>query len=170
MTSWTAKQTTKIHISPNISGSTVNQAIKFGQLIEDKMTNVFLKKWYTKRGGETSPRPFSKNSKLRSTEIWNFIQFVFIVCPSRVLLKYIKPKVLTTCFYLVESFFLKKNRYRTSLPASFYASVLKKNISHVIFYSLTKSQCLIAFTSWDIGQYVYCNCFLPSFWLHRFWN
>ena len=27
-----------------------------------------------------------------------------------------------------------------------------------MFYYLTKFHCLIAFTSWDIGQYVYCNC------------
>ena len=35
--------------------------MKFGQLIERNMRNIFLEKWYTKRGGETSPRPFSEN-------------------------------------------------------------------------------------------------------------
>ena len=32
--------------------------MKFGQLIECNMTNIFLEKSYTKHGGETSPRPF----------------------------------------------------------------------------------------------------------------
>ena len=38
--------------------------MKFGQLIEYKITNIFLEKSYTKCYGETIPRPFSKNSKL----------------------------------------------------------------------------------------------------------
>ena len=38
--------------------------MKFGQLKEDNMGNIFLEKSYTKRGGETIPRPFSKKSKL----------------------------------------------------------------------------------------------------------
>ena len=32
--------------------------MKFGQLIERNMRNIFLEKSYTKWGGETSPRPF----------------------------------------------------------------------------------------------------------------
>ena len=38
--------------------------MKFGQLIECSMRNIFLEKSYTKCGGETSPRPFSKKLKL----------------------------------------------------------------------------------------------------------
>ena len=34
--------------------------MKFGQLIEYNMTNIFLEKLYTKCGGETSPTPFSE--------------------------------------------------------------------------------------------------------------
>ena len=34
-------------------------------------------------------------------------------------------------------------------------------------YLLTKFHCLIAFTSCDIGQYVYCNCF-PGFEVMNF--
>ena len=34
--------------------------MKFGQLIEYDMTNIFLEKSYTKFGGETIPRLFSK--------------------------------------------------------------------------------------------------------------
>ena len=53
-----------IHILPNISKNKDNQTMKFGQLIECNMTNTFLEKSYTKRGGETSPRPFSGKWKL----------------------------------------------------------------------------------------------------------
>ena len=38
--------------------------MKFGQLIEYNLRNIFLEKSYTKCGGETIPRPFSKKSKL----------------------------------------------------------------------------------------------------------
>ena len=34
--------------------------MKPGQLIEHNMRNIFLEKSYTKRGGETIPKPFSK--------------------------------------------------------------------------------------------------------------
>ena len=53
-----------IHILPNISRSKGNQAIKFSQLIECSMRNIFLEKSYTKCDGETSPRPFSEKLKL----------------------------------------------------------------------------------------------------------
>ena len=33
--------------------------MKFGQLIEYNMRNIFIEKSYTKCGGETSPKPFS---------------------------------------------------------------------------------------------------------------
>ena len=48
--------------------------------------------------------------------------------------------------------------------------IFSRNISHVILYWLTKFHCLLAFTSCDIGQYVYCNYLLPSLWHHKFWN
>ena len=38
--------------------------MKFGQLIEYNMRNIFLEKPYTKRGGETIPKPFLKKSKM----------------------------------------------------------------------------------------------------------
>ena len=49
---------------PNISRSKDNQTMKFSQLIEYIVRNVFLEKSYTKWFGETSPRPFSEKSKL----------------------------------------------------------------------------------------------------------
>ena len=41
--------------------------MKFGQLIEYNMRNIFLEKSYKKCGGETIPRPFSKKSKLTTS-------------------------------------------------------------------------------------------------------
>ena len=57
-------ETIAIHILTNISRSKGNQTIKCDQLIEHNMRNIFLEKSYTKCGGETIPRPFSKKSKL----------------------------------------------------------------------------------------------------------
>ena len=59
-----ASQTITIHILTNISRSKGNQITKFGQLIKYNMKNIFLEKSYTKCGGDTIPRPFSKKSKL----------------------------------------------------------------------------------------------------------
>ena len=53
-----------MHILPNILRNKGNQKIKFGQLIECNMRNVFLEKSYTKYDGETSPRLFSEKLKL----------------------------------------------------------------------------------------------------------
>ena len=53
-----------MHILPNLSRSKGNQAMKFGQLIEYNMRNIFIEKSYTKCGGETILSPFSKKSKL----------------------------------------------------------------------------------------------------------
>ena len=39
--------------------------MKFGQLIEYNMRNIFLEKSYTKWGEDTIPRPFSEKSKFR---------------------------------------------------------------------------------------------------------
>ena len=64
MASQLGYQTVLIHTLPNISRIKGNQKIKFGQLIECNMRNIFLDKIYTKSDGETSPRPFSEKLKL----------------------------------------------------------------------------------------------------------
>ena len=64
MTSQPGLQTIAIHILPNISRSKGKQTVKFGQLIEYNMRNVFVETSYTKYAGETIPRPLSKKSKL----------------------------------------------------------------------------------------------------------
>ena len=69
------EQTVAIHILPNIVRSKGNQAMKFGQLIDYDMRNIFPEKSYTRCGEETSHRPF----------------------PSCGLSKYIETKLQTTC-------------------------------------------------------------------------
>ena len=44
--------------------------MRFGQLIEYNTRNVFLGKSYMKCGGETSPIPFYKKSKLSISEMY----------------------------------------------------------------------------------------------------
>ena len=51
MLSQPGKETATINIFPNISGSKNNQAMKFGQLKEYNMRNIFREKPYTKYGG-----------------------------------------------------------------------------------------------------------------------
>ena len=60
MTSQPGKQTIVIYIFPNISRSNDNQTIKFGQLIQYNLRNIFFEKSFTKCGEETIPRPFSE--------------------------------------------------------------------------------------------------------------
>ena len=52
MTSQTGQQIIKIHVLFNISRSKDNQRMKFGQLIEYNMRNIFLEKSYTNCGGQ----------------------------------------------------------------------------------------------------------------------
>ena len=67
MTSQPGKQTVVIHISRYISRNKDNETMKFGQLIKYNVRKNFLEKSYSKCGGETSPRQFSKKSKLSAS-------------------------------------------------------------------------------------------------------
>ena len=60
MTSQARQEIVQIHILPNLSRSRGNQTMKFGQLIEYSMKNIFFEKSNTKYGGEAGPRPFYK--------------------------------------------------------------------------------------------------------------
>ena len=62
VTTWLANNC-NTHIAQS-SGSKGNHAMKFGQLIDCNMRNIFLEKWYTTCGLETSPRSFSEQLKL----------------------------------------------------------------------------------------------------------
>ena len=64
MTSQPGYKTIAVHIFPSILRSKGHQTMKFDQLIEYHMKNIFLERSYTKRGGETTHRSFSAKSKL----------------------------------------------------------------------------------------------------------
>ena len=64
MTSHTGQKKITIHILSNISRSKGKQTMKFGQVIEYNMRNVFLEKWNASGGAEASLRPFYRKSKL----------------------------------------------------------------------------------------------------------
>ena len=49
----------------NISRGKCNQTMKFRQLIEHNMRNIFLGKSYTKSDGVTIPKVFSKKIKMK---------------------------------------------------------------------------------------------------------
>ena len=54
-------QIIKIHILTNISKGKDNHKMKFDELIEYNMKNIFLERSCTKCRGEATPRLFSKN-------------------------------------------------------------------------------------------------------------
>ena len=95
--------------------------MKFGQLIEYNLRNIFLLKSYTECGGEASPRPSSEKLGLNISLDQNSLKF-YTVCfdcmPSWRLSKYIETKLQTVCLYLILSF-SNKQRSGTCLPASF---------------------------------------------------
>ena len=62
MTWQTGKQTNAINILRNISRYRINQTMEFGQLVEYNIRNIYLNRSYTKCGGNTIPKVFSKNS------------------------------------------------------------------------------------------------------------
>ena len=64
MTLQPGQQAIAIHILSNISRNKDNQTMKFGQIVEYNMRNIFVEKLYTKCGGEAIPKPFSKKPKL----------------------------------------------------------------------------------------------------------
>ena len=144
--------------------------MKFGQLIEYNLRDIFLEKSHTKYGGETIPRLFWKKIKIEhisGSVFYSFTYFVFIVCQVKDYPNWLKLSCRPLAFTSNKAFQKSNKRSGTILSASFSAWFLKKNISIVIFFYLTKFQCLVAFTSWDIGQYVYCNSLLTTLWRNK---
>ena len=86
MTPQSRKQAIATHKLPNISRSKSNQTMKFGQLIEYNMKNIFFKKNNTQNvGKKLFPDPFLKNQNWEY--LWinslNFYSVCFKVFPSQ---------------------------------------------------------------------------------------
>ena len=86
-----------MHISPNISRSKGKQAMKFNQVVEYYMRNIFLEKGYTKCCGKTIRRPSYKYRKI------------------------LKLSCRPLAFNSYKASSKTKKRAETSLPASFSA-------------------------------------------------
>ena len=159
-----------MHMLTNISGSKGNQTMNFGQLIQYNLTNIFLEKSYTKCGGESIPRPIIKKSKLSIPldQCSKVIYFVFIVWQVKAYRNWLKLSCRPPVYTSNKTFF-KKKRSESSLPASYM--ILKKNISLVIFFYVTKFQCLVSLTCEILGNCnVYYNFLLTGLWRNKFWD
>ena len=113
--------------------------MKFGQLIEYNMRNIFLENHTQDVVEKLSPDPLLKNENWAYLLI-NYLKF-YTVCfyhmPSwgyqNMLRLSSKPLAITS----YKAFLKNKKRSGIRLPASISAWFLKKNISIVIFYYLT---------------------------------
>ena len=145
-----------MHILPNISRSKVSQVIKFGQVIEGSMKNIFLRKSCWIWGRETSSRHvfwFLKKLYMKQKQLVSTLVSVYLV----VLNLDIQLKLYKTseCWSRnIRNFdFLKS--FRTSFSTQIYAWIFKKIVPHVILYKLIKFYFLIVLTSWYVYQSVY---------------
>ena len=100
---------------------------------------------YTKCGGETIPRPFSKKSKLSIDQQFKALCSLILLCVEGYQ-TILKSRCRALAFISYKAFF-KKTRCGTTIPASYSVLCLKKNIYLATFYYLTKLYCLAAFTS-----------------------
>ena len=119
-----------------------NQAMTFGQLIKRNRGNIFLEKSYIKCDGDATPR--SKTEHISDQEYY-VLQFAFTVCQVEVFWNTLKLSCRPLAFTSSKAFLKNKKRSGTSLPASFFAWFLKKNIYLVIFYYLIKFHDLVVF-------------------------
>ena len=97
MTSQPGKQIISIHILSNITRSKNIHGIKFGQLIQYNMWNIFIEKSFTEYGRKSVTTPSSNKLNLWSN-ILQLCTVCFCCMPSWRLSKYIETKLQTTCF------------------------------------------------------------------------
>ena len=97
------------------------QTIKFGHLIENMRKN-FLEKSYTKCGGETIRKPFSKKSKLNISlnQEHKALQFALITYQDKGYQNIFKLSWRPLTLSHIK-LFQKTKRPGTSLPSSFYS-------------------------------------------------
>ena len=111
-TTWLTSNCNK-QILPNISKSKGNQTVKFGELKQYNMRNIFLEKSYSKYGEETILRLVFKKVKIEhiSGSIFeSFIQFVFIVCQVEGFRNILKLSCRAIAFTSYKAFFKETKR------------------------------------------------------------
>ena len=128
------------------------------------MKKMLFEKPYTKCGGETIPRPFSKNSKLRISldqESKSFIQcfycfycYTVFLCQVEGYQNILKLNCRSLAFKTYQVFLIRKKWSGTILSVLFSAWFFFKNVSIILFCWLTNMFCLLSFTLQGIGQYI----------------
>ena len=120
MASQTRKQTTTIYILSNIARSKGSQTMKFRQLTESNI----LKKHTQSVVEKLVTNPFIKKSKFSISldQVWNIIKLIFIICLS---------------------WSLSKRGLGLVFLTQFSAWFLKKNISHIILFTLKRIRNMI---------------------------
>ena len=98
--------------------------MKFVQLIEYNMRNIFLEKSYTNCGGETSPIPFSEKLKLNiSLDQYSKVLYCLFFLYTKLRTIEIYWNWGADCLLLpqIKHFFKNKKKSETSLPTSYPA-------------------------------------------------
>ena len=130
--------------------------MKFGQLTEYNKINIFLEESYTKCCRETIPRRFSEKSKLSKSpdQQPTVLYSLYLLYAKLTQPKDIETITLNIHFYLKTAFLKKQKQIWNQSCCLIFCMIFEEK------YSI---KCLVAFTSRDIGQYVYCNCFATRF-------
>ena len=112
------------------------------------------------------PNPFLKNQNW--SYLWinslKFYTVYFIIYQVKGYRNIVNLSCRSLAFGSYKAFLKKRKKSGTSPPASFSAWFLTKNVSLVIL----KFHFVVAFTSWDIEQYVYNNYLLSGCYVTNF--
>ena len=135
----------------NISRNKEKQALKFGQLLEYKIRNVFIAKSYNKMWWRNYCQTFKKKKKLRIS-LDEVHKFVFSFFPLYVHIKgyqnIFKLRWGLLLFPFIRQFYKVKSGLELVSLTDFLHDFWRK-----IFLLLYP-------VNWpNFGQYVYCNCF-----------
>ena len=129
--------------------------MKFGQLIEYNMRNIFLEKSYTNCGSEIIPKPFSTKPKLRIfLDIfleYFLIYFVFIVCQVEDYRTWLKVSCRPLAFTSSKAFLKNKKGLELVLLPHFLHDFWRKIF--LLLYSITwpNFNVWLSLLLWDIG-------------------
>ena len=129
-------QTIIIYILPNISRSKGNQTMKFDQLMEYNMRNIFIGKSYTKNVVEILNMFLNQWAKVSYS-----LHLFYASCG---LSKYIETKRVITCFYLTWHLFKKKKKRSLDYPPCLTLCMIFEGtcFSYYLYHSTNFTVCL----------------------------
>ena len=126
-------------LGSNNCNTHITRYLKIGQLIEYKTENNFLEKSCTKCDGGISLRPFLKKSKLSMSVDQQFeasCSLFSLYVEVEDYQNILKLRYSSLAFTSYKAFLINKKRSENSSPVSFSIWFLKKNMFHVMFYSI----------------------------------